>query len=96
MVFPKKCRLRPQNGYGSLGPQKTTKIVNYATIKETEKLKETMLGSKWNRRVATNIHLDQSQEGLLRDYMTVTIMYKNLLLQLRQIFLISYFLAMLH
>jgi len=34
------------------------KIVNYATIKETEKLKETMVGSKWNWWVATNIYLD--------------------------------------
>jgi len=96
MVFPKNVFLGLKMATEGLGPQKTTKIVNYATIKETEKLKETMLGSKWNRRVATNINLDQSQEGLLRDYMTVTIMYKKLLLQLRQIFLISYFLAMLH
>ena len=30
--FPKKRRLGPQNGYGSLGPEKLLKIVNYATI----------------------------------------------------------------
>ena len=42
--FPKKRRLGPQNGSGSLGPEKLSKIVNYATIKETEKLKETVVG----------------------------------------------------
>ena len=36
------------------------KIVNCATIKEIEKLKETMVGSKSNRRVATDVHLDNS------------------------------------
>ena len=39
----KKCRLGPQNGFGSLGPEKLLKIVNCATIKETEKLKETLV-----------------------------------------------------
>ena len=34
--FPKKRRLGPQNGSGSLGPEKLLKIVNCA---ETEKLK---------------------------------------------------------
>jgi len=34
--FPKKCRLGPQNGSGSLGPEKLLKIVSCATIKETE------------------------------------------------------------
>jgi hypothetical protein len=57
---PKKHRLGPQNGFGNSGPEKLSKIVNCATIKETEKLKETMVGSKWNRRVATNIHLDHT------------------------------------
>ena len=33
-VFPKKRRLGPQNGSGSLGPEKLLKIVNCA---ETEK-----------------------------------------------------------
>ena len=42
--FPKKRRLGPQNGSGSLGPEKMLKIVNCATIKETEKLKQTMVG----------------------------------------------------
>jgi hypothetical protein len=41
--MPKKCRLGPQNGSGSSGPEKLLKIVNCATIKETEKLKETMV-----------------------------------------------------
>ena len=41
MVFPKKCRLGPQNGFESLGPEKLSKIVNCA---ETKKLKETMVG----------------------------------------------------
>jgi hypothetical protein len=39
--FPKKCRLRPQNGSRSSGPEKLLKIVNCA---ETEKLKEAMVG----------------------------------------------------
>jgi hypothetical protein len=39
----KKCHLGPQNGSGSSGPEKLLKIVNCATIKETEKLKETMV-----------------------------------------------------
>ena len=34
--FPKKHRLGPQNGFGSLGPEKLLKIVNCAIIKETE------------------------------------------------------------
>jgi len=42
--LPKKCHLGPQNGSKSLGPEKLLKIVNCATIKETEKLKETMVG----------------------------------------------------
>jgi hypothetical protein len=44
LVFPKKRRLGPQNGSGSSGPEKLPKIVNCATNKETEKLKETMVG----------------------------------------------------
>ena len=40
--MPKKCCLGPQNCSRSSGPEKMTKIVNYAIIKETEKLKETM------------------------------------------------------
>jgi len=42
--FPKKCRLGPQNGSRSLGPEKLLKIVNCAIIKETEKLKEALVG----------------------------------------------------
>ena len=42
--MPKKRCLRPQNGSGSLGPEKLPKIVNCATIKETEKLKEKIVG----------------------------------------------------
>ena len=42
--FPKKCRLWPQNSSESLGPKKMPKIVNCATIKETKKMKETMVG----------------------------------------------------
>ena len=42
--FPKKRHLGPQNGFGSLGPEKLLKIVNCATIKETKKLKEAMVG----------------------------------------------------
>jgi hypothetical protein len=41
--MPKKRRLGPQNGSGSSGPEKLLKIVNCATIKETEKLKEKMV-----------------------------------------------------
>ena len=40
----KKRRLGPQNGSRSLGPEKLPKIVNCAAIKETKKLKETMVG----------------------------------------------------
>ena len=43
-IFPKKCRLGPQNDFRSLGPEKLLKIVNCATIKETKKLKEEMVG----------------------------------------------------
>ena len=39
--FPKKRRLRPQNSFGSSGPEKLLKIVSCA---ETEKLKEPMEG----------------------------------------------------
>jgi hypothetical protein len=39
--FPKKHCLRPQNGFGSSGPEKLLKIVNCV---ETEKLKEEMVG----------------------------------------------------
>jgi hypothetical protein len=42
-LMPKKRRLGPQNGSGSSGPEKLLKIVICATIKETEKLKETMV-----------------------------------------------------
>ena len=42
--FQKKHRLGPQNGFGSLGPKKLLKIVNCATIKETEKLKDIVFG----------------------------------------------------
>ena len=42
--IPKKRRLGPQNGSGSLGPKKLPKIVNCATIKENRRLKETMVG----------------------------------------------------
>ena len=42
--MPKKRRLGPQNSSESLGPQKLPKILNHATIKETGKIKEKMLG----------------------------------------------------
>jgi hypothetical protein len=42
--MPKKRRLGPQNSSRSLGPEKLPKITNCATIKEIEKLKETMVG----------------------------------------------------
>ena len=42
--MPKKCRLGPQNGFGSLGPKKYQKIAICDTIKETGKLKEKMVG----------------------------------------------------
>ena len=42
--FPKKIRLGPQNSVGSSRPEKLLKIVNCDTIKETKKLKETMVG----------------------------------------------------
>jgi len=43
-IFPKRHRLGPQNGSRSLGPKKLLKIVNCAIIKETEKMKETVVG----------------------------------------------------
>ena len=43
-VFQKKHHLGPQNNFESSGPEKLSKIVNYATIKEIEKLKETIVG----------------------------------------------------
>lgn len=58
--FPKKRQLGPQNDSEILGPKKLPKIVICATIKETEKLKQIVVGYKWNKQVATNIHLDQS------------------------------------
>lgn len=42
--FPKKRHLEPQNSSGSSRPKKLLKIVNRATIKETKKLKETVVG----------------------------------------------------
>ena len=42
--MPKKRCLGPQNSSVSLGPKKLPKIVNCATIKETKKMKETMVG----------------------------------------------------
>lgn len=44
--FPKELHLGSQNGSRSSGPRKLLKIVNCATIKETEKPKETMVGSQ--------------------------------------------------
>jgi hypothetical protein len=41
--MPKKRHFGPQNGSGSSRPEKLLKIVNCATIKETEKPKETMV-----------------------------------------------------
>ena len=43
LVFPKKHCLEPQNGSRSLGLKKLLKLVNCATSKETEKMKETMV-----------------------------------------------------
>ena len=43
-ILQKKHHLGPQNGSRSSRPKKLPKIVNCATIKETEKLKETMVG----------------------------------------------------
>ena len=41
--MPKKRRLGPQNNSGSSVPEKLLKIVNCATVKENEKLKEMMV-----------------------------------------------------
>ena len=43
-MFPKKRRLGPQNSSESSGPEKLLKIVNCATIKKTQKLKDTVVG----------------------------------------------------
>ena len=42
--MPKKRHLGPQNGSESSRLEKLPKILNCATIKENEKLKETMVG----------------------------------------------------
>ena len=42
--FPKKHCLGPQNDSGISQPKNMLKLVNYATIKETEKLKEKKMG----------------------------------------------------
>ena len=42
-VMPKKRCLWSQNGSGSLGPENLLKIVSFA---ETEKMKETMVGTQ--------------------------------------------------
>ena len=42
----KKCQLGPQNGCGCSVLEKMLKILNCATIKETKKLKEAMVGKK--------------------------------------------------
>ena len=43
-LIPKKSRSGPQNGSEILGPEKLLKIVNCVIIKETKKLKETLVG----------------------------------------------------
>ena len=43
-VMPKKHCLGPQNNSESLEPENMLKIVNCAIIKETNKLKEKMVG----------------------------------------------------
>ena len=43
-IFSKKRCLGPQNGSRSSRPKKLLKIVNCVTIKETEKLKEVVVG----------------------------------------------------
>ena len=53
---PKKRHLGGQNYSGSSGTKKLLKIVNAEMNKEID---ETDWGSRWNRRVATNIHLDK-------------------------------------
>ena len=65
--FPKKYHLGPKNGSRSSRLKKIPKIINYATIKEIEKLKEKWWESKWNRRVATDIHLDRKKSSAFLD-----------------------------
>jgi len=43
-AFARKCHLGPQNNSRSPGPKKLPNILNCATIKETEKLKEIVVG----------------------------------------------------
>lgn len=57
----KKHRLGGQNYNGSLGHEKMLKIINVTINKENDEIN---WRSRWNRRVATNIHLDPS--SLLR------------------------------
>jgi len=42
--FPERYHLGSQNGSGSSEPKKMPKIVSCATIKEIEKMKETVVG----------------------------------------------------
>ena len=42
--FPKKYHLGRQNGSERSEPEKLLRIINCATIKETKKVKETMVG----------------------------------------------------
>jgi len=53
----KKCNLGSQNNSRSSRLEKFLKIVNVDIIKENDKI--TWI-SRWNRWLATNIHLDQS------------------------------------
>ena len=60
--MPKKCRLGPQNGFGKLAPKKLTKIVNCVVIKETGKLKETMVRAQVEQAGGHQYPLGSNQE----------------------------------
>ena len=67
-TYPKKCRLGPQNGSRSSGPEKLLKIVNCQNARK-------LFWASWKRWVATDIHLDQCKSydpGKLMHQLTQT------------------------
>ena len=66
--IPKKRRLGPQNGSGSSRPEKLLKIVNCATIKETENFERNNGGGpgglgRWppiSTWIKTFVHIDHA------------------------------------
>lgn len=64
--FPQKTSFRASKQLHKSRTQKTVENVNYATIEETEKMREIMVWSKWNRQVATNIDLYHEARWIMK------------------------------